>query len=448
MPLCLNNLEANVRRLQRCCWRGRVIEVGRGKLRVTGLSHSCSIGDAVEIITTKNGPLVGEVLSFQGEDALVLPDGPLEGVHLNDSVRLTGDITLSPDESWLGQVIDPNGQPLDGSFLPDGMHSRSLKGKQMPATARKQLGDRMETGLSLFNTILPIARGQRLGLFAGSGVGKSTLLGKLVLGVQADVIVMAMIGERSREVAEFVSRVLGPNGMKRTVIVAATADQSALLRRRCAWSAMVVAEHFREQGKQVLLLADSLTRFAEAHREVSVVTEEPLGKTGHAASATTLLTSLCERAGPGLADEGDITAIFSVLVAGSDMEEPLADMMRGILDGHIILSREIAERGRFPAVDVLASVSRSLPEAASSVENEIIAETRQRLSSYAQSEIMIRAGLYATGSDPIIDAAIACHDPLDEFFASYEAQDTKNSFERLTEILATASADVCEASDA
>lgn len=268
-------------------------------------------------------------------------------------------------------------------------------------------------------------------MFAGSGVGKSTLLAKFARGVSADVVVIALIGERGREVREFVDNVLGPEGMKRAIVVAATSDQSPLLRRRCAWTAMAVAEHFRDQGQHVLLLADSITRFAEAHREVALASGEAASLRGYPPSTSHMIMSLCERAGPGAGDAGDITALFSVLVAGSDMEEPVADILRGVLDGHVVLERKIAERGRFPAIDLLRSVSRSLPAAATPEENELINKSRRLMGAYDQVEMMIQAGLYSAGSDPLIDEAIRVWPHLDAFLALDESKNTSASFTQL-----------------
>jgi flagellum-specific ATP synthase len=289
--------------------------------------------------------------------------------------------------------------------------------------------------MAAFNTVLPIVRGQRVGLFAGSGVGKSMLLGHLARHMQADVVVIALIGERGRELREFVEHVLGPEGMRRAVIVAATSDRSPLIRRRCAWAAMAVAEFFRDQGQQVLFLADSITRFAEAHREVATAAGEMPALRGFPASTSHLIMSLCERAGPGEDGSGDITALLTVLVAGSDMEEPIADILRGVLDGHVVLDRQIAERGRYPAIDLLRSVSRSLPRAATEEENALISSARGLLGSYARSETMIKAGLYSEGSDPGLDQAIKIWPELDGFLADKEAVSAKNSFARLGVIL-------------
>jgi flagellum-specific ATP synthase len=248
-------------------------------------------------------------------------------------------------------------------------------------------------------------------------------------------VVIALVGERGREVREFVDKVLGPEGMARAVVVAATSDQSAMARRRAAWAAMTVAEHFRDQGLHVLYLADSVTRFAEAHREVALAAGEAASLRGFPPSTAHMIMGLAERAGPGAGEQGDITAVFSVLVAGSDMDEPVADILRGVLDGHVVLDRQIAERGRFPAIDLLRSVSRSLPEAASPAENALIADARRVLGTYDRAEMMIQSGLYTAGADPGIDRAIALWPGLDAFLSEDEARDSAASFQRLATLL-------------
>ena len=273
-----------------------------------------------------------------------------------------------------------------------------------------------------------------MGLFAGSGVGKSSLLGTLARGIDAEVVVLALIGERGREVREFCEEVIGP-AMQRTVVVAATSDQSPLMRRRCAWSAMAVAEHFRDRGRSVLLLADSITRFAEAHREIALAAGEAPSLRGHPPSLSQMIMSLAERAGPGVGQAGDITAIFTVLVAGSDMNEPVADILRGVLDGHVVLDRAIAERGRFPAIDLLRSVSRSLPAAATDGENDLIRKARRLLGAYARAELMIQSGLYVAGSDAEVDEAVRVWPRLDAFLAENAPGGVGQSFSRLAEIL-------------
>lgn len=407
---------------------GRVSEIGRGTVIVKGLEDAAALGDRVLI-----GPrLGGEVVALRAGGITVLTDQMAEGLQIGAVVRLIGQAGISPDNSWVGRVIDPFGNAMDGKVIFKGPRTRPLQAPAPAAATRRRLGERLETSVAVFDTLLPLVRGQRIGLFAGSGVGKSTLLGKFARGVSTDVVVIALIGERGRELREFIERVLGPEGMKRAVVVAATSDQSPLIRRRCAWAAMAVAEHFRDQGMHVLLLADSVTRFAEAHREVALAGGEEASLRGYPPSVAPAIMAWAERAGPGPEGSGDITAVFSVLVAGSDMEETIADILRGVLDGHVVLDRKIAERGRYPAIDLLRSVSRSLPDAASAAENEEIAMARRLLGAYDRAELMIQAGLYIKGTDPLIDNAIRVWPALDAFLAEDAPEDgVQGSFRRL-----------------
>lgn len=414
---------------------GRVSAVSKGAVTVRGLVEVAALGDTVELSNAMCSGFEGEIIEVGRDSVRVLCDEPLEGISVGDLVRHLGVKMIAPDDSWIGRVIDPSGKPIDEGPAVFSGEPRKLVGSAPPAASRRPLGERLETGLTVFNTLLPIVRGQRVGIFAGSGVGKSTLLAKLATGVMADVIVIALIGERGREVREFVEETLGPEGMKRAIVVAATSDQSPLIRRRCAFTAMAVAEHFRDQGAHVLLLADSITRFGEAHREVALASGESASLRGYPPSMSHMIMSLCERAGPGIRETGDITAVFTVLVAGSDMDEPLADILRGVMDGHIVMDREIAERGRYPAVDLLRSVSRSLPGAASDEENELIGAARRILAAYSRSELAIQAGLYVRGSDADVDEAIIRWPNLDGFLAEDEARDTRQSFRKLAYIL-------------
>lgn len=417
---------------------GRVCEVSGGTIMVTGLSVRAALGDRVTLHSQGGRRLGGEVLALHAARVAVLTDGAADGIAIGDRVELAGQAGIAPDPSWIGRIIDPFGQPLDGRPLLRGKLERPLRASPPLAAQRRRLGARLETGIRAFNTLLPLVRGQRIGLFSGSGVGKSSLLAKFARGVAADVVVIALVGERGRELREFVEGVLGPEGMARAVVVAATSDLSPLVRRRCAWAAMAVAEFFRDQGKHVLYLADSVTRFAEAHREVALAGGEPPSLRGYPPSTAHQIMALGERAGPGPEGAGDITAVFSVLVAGSDMEEPIADILRGVLDGHVVLDRSIAERGRFPAVDLLRSVSRSLPAAATSPENALILNARRLLGAYDRAEMMIQAGLYAPGSDPQVDAALRVWPALDAFLAEDEPGTVSESFARLAECLASA----------
>ncbi len=407
---------------------GRVAEIGRGTVMVRGLEDVAALGDRVLI----GARLGGEVVALRRDTITILTDEMAEGLQMGALVHLIGQAGISPDNSWIGRVIDPFGNPLDGKVIFKGRTMRPLLARAPAAATRRRLGERLQTSVAVFDTLLPLVRGQRIGLFAGSGVGKSTLLGKFARGVSTDVVVIALIGERGRELREFIERVLGPEGMRRAVVVTATSDESALVRRRCAWAAMAVAEHFRDQGLHVLLLADSVTRFAEAHREVALAGGEEASLRGYPPSVAPAIMAWAERAGPGPEGMGDITAVFSVLVAGSDMEETIADILRGVLDGHVVMDRKIAERGRYPAIDLLRSVSRSLPEAASTDENDDISFARRLLGAYDRAELMIQAGLYTKGSDPLIDNAIRVWPALDAFLGEDAPQDgIQGSFRRL-----------------
>jgi len=428
-------MTASIGRLRQTHPLGRVIGASGGTIEVTGLTQHARLGDRTRVLSGAQ-TLVAEVIRIQGEVLHLLPEGSAEGISVGDAVRLDPPLIFAPVEGWIGRVIDPDGLPLDGRPLLPGLTGRNLRAAPPPPHQRRAMGARLETGFAVFNTLLPLVSGQRIGLFAGSGVGKSMLLADLARQVAADVIVIGLVGERGRELRHFVQEVLGPEGMSRTVVVAATSDRAPQVRRRCALAATTVAEYFRDTGAQVLLLIDSVTRFAEAHRELAVASGEPAALRGFPASTGPVIAGLCERAGPGADDSGDITAIYSVLVAGSDMEEPVADMLRGVLDGHVVLDRQIAERGRFPAIDVLRSVSRSLPEAATPAENALIAEARGHLGAYDRAELMIQSGLYSQGNDAVIDAAISCQAALEKFLAQRDKGGIAASFLTLRQILA------------
>ncbi len=425
---------AEVPMRRRC---GRVIAADGGSIMIDGLRGAARLGDAILVADRPDEPgAEGEIISLSSVGAQAMVLGGSDGVGLGDAVWLTPLSALRPSDDWLGRVIDATGAPLDGAPLDVGREPAPLRRAAPSAATRGGLGPRLATGLAVMDTLLPIVKGQRVGVFAGSGVGKSSLLSILARHVEADVVIFALIGERGRELSEFIAEGLGPEGMKRAVIVAATSDESPLLRRRAAWSAMAVAEYFRDQGRHVLLVFDSLTRFAEAHREIALTAGETPSLRAYPPSTASLIAALAERAGPNgtTPEDGAITAIFSVLVAGSDMEEPVADITRGVLDGHIVLDRAIAERGRFPAVDVGRSVSRSLPAAASEEERALIAETRRLTLAYEKALPMIQTGLYQPGADPILDRAVALASPLDTFFASPSAS-PHTAFQRLAEIL-------------
>lgn len=431
----LDALRASITRLRPVTPVGRITDLSEAAVSVSGLGRAARLGDEVEIDRPGQPAVRGEILGLSTGLATVLPADRLEGIRVGAPVHLTGTPDVAPDDSWIGRVIDPFGCPLDGRPLMSGEHARPLRAAPPPAAERRALGARLNAGLAAFNTFLPLARGQRIGLFAGSGVGKSTLLGTLAQRVDADVIVIALVGERGREVRHFVDGVLGPAGLARAVVIAATSDRAATVRRRCAWTAMGVAEHFRDQGHHVLLLMDSVTRFAEAHRELALAAGEAPALQGYPASLAPMLMGLAERAGPGTRSHGDITALFSVLVAGADMDGPVADTLRGVLDGHVVLDRAIAERGRYPAINLLRSISRSLPEVATPEENRLLSQARSHLAAYERAELMIQSGLYAAGTDAAIDAAVRLWPALDGFLARTRPESVAESFGALRQSL-------------
>jgi len=410
---------------------GRISAMQAATVTARGLSMRARLGDRVRIADS----IGGEILAMGRDGAEILPEADLEGLAIGDPVEHLGRNTIAPDASWIGRIVDPYGEPLDGRPLARGSSPRALRSAPPPPARRKRLGGRLSTGLDAFNTLLPLVRGQRIGLFAGSGVGKTMLLGQFARGIEADVVVLALVGERGRELRDFTEGVLGPEGLARSVVVSATSDQSPLARRRAALTAMAVAEHFRDLGQHVLLLCDSVTRFAEAHREIALAAGEAPSLRGFPPSTAHQIMALSERAGPGVDGQGDITAVFTVLVAGSDMDEPVADILRGVLDGHVVLERAIAERGRFPAIDLMRSVSRSLPDAATPGENAHISEARRLIGAWERAEMMVQAGLYAQGSDPLTDRAIRLWPKLDAFLAGADAASAVDSFKRLKQVL-------------
>jgi flagellum-specific ATP synthase len=405
---------------------------------LAGLGGLARIGDGVLIEAGDQRKILGEVIALGPESVTAMLMAPPQGLMAGQRAYLAPDCPPCPCDGWLGLVIDAFGRVADGRPAPQGDSPAMLRRAPPRGERRRSLGPRLATGQSALDTMLPLCRGQRLGIFAGSGVGKSMLMAGLARGVDADVVVIGLIGERGREVSEFVRNLLGGRAMARTVVIAATSDQTALVKRRAAQLCLAAAEHFRDRGRHVLCLFDSVTRFAEAHREIALAAGEAPALRAFPPSTPQAISALCERAGPGEdgSPAGDITGIFTVLVSGSDMDEPVADMVRGILDGHVVLDRAIAERGRFPAIDLRRSVSRSAPMAWSGHEAALVARARAIIARYEEAEPMIQAGLYTAGTDPAIDEAIALWPPLDRFVgAAAEGQSSLESFARLNDIL-------------
>ncbi|MCX7890195.1 MAG: flagellum-specific ATP synthase FliI [Rhodobacteraceae bacterium] len=417
--LNFRNLQSELSTTSAVARVGRVVRAGEAAVVVRFAEGAARIGDRVTLCG-RQATLAGEVVALGPDGASVLTDARPDGIALGDAAELGAPDAVYPDATWLGRLVDPDGRPLDGRPLLRGPVARPLRAAPPPPAARRRLGARLDTGFAVFDTFLPLVRGQRIGLFAAPGVGKSSLMAGLAAGVAADVAVVALVGERGREVRAFVEDALGAEARARTVVVAATSDRPARLRRRAALAATAVAEHFRDAGLHVLLLVDSVTRFADAHRDVALAAGEAAALRGYPPSLGQEVMSLCERAGPGAGDagvQGDITAVYTVLAAGGDLDGPVPDLLRGTLDGHVILDRAIAERGRFPAVDLLRSMSRSLPAAASAAENALLAEARALLGARAEAELMIQSGLYVPGTDPLVDRAIGLWPALDAFLA-------------------------------
>jgi len=384
---------------------GHIEEVSATHLRVRGISHAARLGDVVNF---GHGHKLrsGEVVQIGPRVALVAPFDRNVNAGIGEAAFLRGQFSVSPDESWRGRAVDALGRPIDsGAPLKNGITGRDLH--HPPAALKRQRVDAgFNTGVRVIDIFTPICFGQRLGIFAGSGVGKSTLLAMLARADAFDTVVVALIGERGREVREFLEDTIGQEGMKKTVAVVATSDESAMMRRRAPDTAMRVAEHFRECGHRVLLLLDSITRYAHALREVAIATGEPPVARGYPASVFTDLPKLLERAGPGTEGAGSITAILSVLVDGDDHNDPVADSTRGILDGHIVLSRAIAEQGRYPPVDPLASVSRLAAKAWSEDQRVLVTRLRAMVSRYEDTRDIRLLGAYQPGVDPELDMAV------------------------------------------
>lgn len=382
---------------------GRITEIAASGYRASGLSRLARLGDIVE-----HQAACGEIIRINSDDVWVTPFEPSPAMSVGDPVfpRVTADAV--PDAGWRGRVIDALCRPVDGGPpLASGQPAASgAAGTAPPAMARGRVGSGLRTGVRVVDIFAPLCFGQRLGVFAGSGVGKSTLIAMLANAAAFDTVVVALVGERGREVREFLEDTLGAGGRAKTVAVVATGDESPSLRRRAPLTAMRVAEHFRDRGQNVLLLIDSVTRFAHALREVGSAAGEPPVARGYPASVFAELPRLLERAGPGLDGGGSITAIVSVLVDGDDMNDPIADSVRGILDGHLVLSRAIAESGRYPAVDPLASLSRLAPKAWSPEERMLVLKLRAMIARFEETRDIRLLGGYAAGSDPDLDAAV------------------------------------------
>ncbi len=411
--------------------QGRVVGVTGMTVRIA--LPGARMGDVV-LIRRTSGTLLAEIVGFDAGTAITLPIGDVAGIGIDDEVEATGQgLMVQAGEALLGKVLNGLGQPLDGSALPPHLTPVPVDRSPPNALRRQPVNTALYTGVRVIDGLITLGVGQRVGLFAGSGVGKSLLLGAIARGTSADVIVVALVGERGREVGEFLEHCLGDEGRKRAIVVVATSDAPAIERLRAAQVATALAEFFRDEGKSVLLLVDSITRVARAQREIGLAAGEPPARRGFPPSVFAMLPRLLERSGQG--ENGSISAIYTVLVEGGDMDEPISDEVRGILDGHIILDRELAARGHYPAVDVSNSLSRVMPKVVSAAHLSDAGKVRNQLALYEAQRDVISLGAYKKGSDPALDQAILAKPKIDRFVQQDTTQ--SSSFSGTLELLRT-----------
>lgn len=418
---------------------GRVAGVQGLLIEVAGVERHLSLGGRCFVVARGGRRVLCEVVGFRDDRALLLPFQTLDGIGLGCMAEVAeSQPAISPTPAWLGRVINALGEPIDGGPpLPIGNRHQPIRNVPPPAHKRQRVGAKLDLGVRALNTFLTCCSGQRMGIFAGSGVGKSILMSMVSRYTSADVSVIGLIGERGREVQEFIHDDLGPEGLARSVVVVATSDEAPLMRRQAAYMTLAMAEYFRDIGKNVLCLMDSVTRFAMAQREIGLAAGEPPTTKGYPPTTFAELPKLLERAGPGLDRSGSITGLFTVLVDGDDHNEPIADATRGILDGHIVLERAIAERGRYPAVNILRSVSRTMPACNSDPENVLVNTARRHLAAYENMAEMIRLGAYRKGTNREVDEAMTYYEPIEMFLrqGKDESSDIEDGYVKLAEIL-------------
>jgi flagellum-specific ATP synthase len=407
-------------------------------LTLEAVGFHAPIGSRCEIHALGSLPVEAEVVGFSGETLYLMPTSNIRGLVPNARVTPIRSYSQVPvGEALLGRIVDGACKPLDGKGPLRVSDSVPLHGHAINPLARAPVREHLDVGVEAVNALLSVGKGQRMGLFAGSGVGKSVLLGMMTRFTEADVIVVGLIGERGREVKEFIEDILGEQGRERAVVVASPADYSPLMRLHGAMLATSIAEYFRDQGKQVLLLMDSLTRFAQAQREIALAIGEPPATKGYPPSVFSLIPQLVERAGNGAQGQGAITAIYTVLTEGDDQQDPIADAARAILDGHIVLSRRLAEAGHYPAIDVEASISRVMPQIISPEQLAYAQQFKRLYSLFVQNQDLINVGAYVPGSDPQIDEAVAMYPQLQQFLKQgmHEAVDWQASVDGLQTLM-------------
>lgn len=432
------NLVSEISAIPEIITYGRVTGVRGMLIEIGGAAANLSVGARCTVLTRDNREVVCEAIGFRDGQTLLMPFHSIEGIGLGcKAVVDPSPPLIRPTRAWLGRVIDAMGNPLDGKGpLPQGDVAYPIRNAPPRASERRAIDKRLDLGIRAINTFLTCCRGQRMGIFAASGVGKSVLLSMMARNTNSDVNVIGLIGERGREVREFINNDLGEEGMERSILVVATSDESPLMRRQAAYMTMTVAEFLRDQDEDVLCMIDSVTRFAMAQREIGLSAGEPPASKGYTPTVFSELPKLLERAGAGTG-AASITGLFTVLVEGDDHDEPVADAVRSILDGHIVLDRAIAERGRYPAVNILRSISRTMPDCNSAEESLLIKKARSLLATYEDMAEMIRLGAYRAGSDEKVDQAIFYRDQLEAFLSQDKADHTslEDGFQALENIL-------------
>ena len=418
---------------------GKVSAVKGLIVEVMGLYTHASIGTYCEIIISQEQKIIAEIVGIKDDISLVMPFQNTTGIGLGCIVKVLNGINIIyPSIAWMGRVVDGFGRPLDDKGpLINGNQPCYLQNTPPAAHTRKRVGGKVNIGIRAINTFLSCCEGQRMGIFAGSGVGKSMMMAMITKFSDIEVKIIGLIGERGREVQEFIEDYLGPEGLSKAIIVVATSDESALIRRQAAYTTLTLAEYFRDLGINTLCMIDNLTRFAMAQREIGLAAGEPPTTKGYPPSVFSILPKLLERAGPGKKDQGSITGLFSVLVENDDTNEPIADTVRGILDGHIVLDRKIARKSIYPAIDVLNSISRTMPRCNTEFENKLINRARYLLSTYDEIADMVRIGAYKKGTDPEIDEAIYYHQKLNNFISQdiSEGETLQSSYEKLAKAI-------------
>ena len=418
---------------------GKVSSVKGLLIEAIGIEFAVSIGSRCNIINKNGREIYSEVVGIKGEITLLMTYDSAEGIGIWSPIHVIAhDQSIYPSPDWLGRVINSFGEPIDGKGpLQSGSMPYQLHNPPPKAYLRRKVSKKMDMGIRAINTFLTCCHGQRLGIFSGSGVGKSMMISMLTKYADSDVKIIGLIGERGREVREFLEDYLGEEGLSKAIVVVATSDESVLKRKQAAYLTMTLCDYYRDRGQNVLCLMDSITRFAMAQREIGLSVGEPPTTKGYTPSVFSELPKLLERAGPGTNEQGDVTAFFSVLVEGDDHNEPISDAVRGILDGHIVLSRKIAERGIYPAIDILQSISRTMPRCNTEDENNLVIKAKNLISQYVDMEDMIRIGAYKAGSDPPTDEAIKYIDGINKFInQNYDEQDNiDNSYKKLAKAI-------------